>query len=389
MTQRLGIFGASGFVGSALCERLCLEGRRDFLPFVRSTGNAWRIARFPIPMQTVDLLDRDQVLRAVSDCDVVINCALASGDTRAKGLRNLVQAMKRARTRRFVHLSSIAVYGQDPAPDTVTESAAFAPGNNRYGELKRRQDEVVGALRGAGIPYFILCPGNISGPYSPFMLGLAERLARGPLPLVDGGRNPSNLIHIDNLVEAILVAADSDVGADQRYFVNETEPVAWRRVFDDLASALGIVPAYVDVSRDQVVPLLDPAEPRVGFGAAVRIGMSGEVRTTLSRIPLFRSLNDLAMRVFSSLPAQTQVLVRERASWPIRVAKPSAGPSLDDRYVKVQARRYFHSPRKLQETLNWRPPVNYEQGMQTTVAWLRFAGLSRQLSAPERRPVAV
>ena len=228
MTLRLGIFGASGFVGSALCERLCLEGRRDFLPFVHSTGNAWRIARFPISMRTVDLLDRKQVLRAVSECDVVINCALASGDTRARGIRNLVQAMTKTGTRRFVHLSSIAVYGQDPASDTVTESAAFAPGNNRYGTLKRRQDEVVAALRRAGIPYFILCPGNISGPYSPFMVGLAERLARGPLPLVDEGRNPSNLIHIDNLVEALLVAAQSDAGAAGRYFVNETEPVPWR-----------------------------------------------------------------------------------------------------------------------------------------------------------------
>jgi nucleoside-diphosphate-sugar epimerase len=378
VTARLGIFGASGFVGSALCERLWLEDRRDFLPFVHSTGNAWRIARFPIGLHTVNLLDRDQVQRAVSECDVVVNCALARGDTRARGMRNLVGAMKKAGTRRFVHLSSIAVYGQDPAPDTVAESAALAPGHNRYGRLKQRQDEVVGALGAAGIPYFILCPGNVSGPYSPFMIGLARRLACGPLPLVDGGRNPSNLIHIDNLVEAILVAARSEVGAQQRYFVNEVEPVPWRRIFDDMSGALGFEAAYVDVPRDRVLPLLDPPEPRIGLTESLRIALSGEVRAALSRIPLFRALDDLAMRVFTGLPRKTQLRVRERASWPIRPAQAPVGPSLDDRYVRVQARRYYHSPRKLGETLGWQPPLTYEEGLRTTIAWLRFAGLARQ-----------
>ena len=37
---KLGIFGASGFVGSALCERLYFEREFDFVCFVRSTGNA-------------------------------------------------------------------------------------------------------------------------------------------------------------------------------------------------------------------------------------------------------------------------------------------------------------------------------------------------------------
>lgn len=385
MTHRLGIFGASGFVGSALCERLFFDGRRDFLPFVHSSGNAWRIARFPLAMESVDLLDGEQVQKAVLACDVVVNCALASGDTRARSIRNLVNAMKKARTRRFIHLSSIAVYGQDPAADTVTEAAAIAPGNNRYGILKQRQDELIEELRGAGIPYFILCPGNISGPYSPFMIGLAERLARGPLPLVDAGSSPSNLIHVDNLVEAILVAAQSDVGGGERYFVNEIQPIPWRRVFDDLASSLGLEAAYVEVKRDQVVPLLDPSEPRLGFGGSLRIGMSGEVRAVLSKMPLFRNLNDFAVNVFSSLPPRLQRRVRERVTWPIRIDKAVDEPTLEDRYVKVQARRFHHSPRKLQESLGWRPPLSYEEGLETTACWLRFAGHDHRVTAGSRR----
>jgi hypothetical protein len=55
------------------------------------------------------------------------------------------------------------------------------------------------------------------------------------------------------------------------------------------------------------------------------------------------------------------------------VPKPVSGPSLDDRYVTVQARRYYHSPHKLREGLAWQPALGYEEGLETTAAWLRFA----------------
>jgi hypothetical protein len=59
----------------------------------------------------------------------------------------------------------------------------------------------------------------------------------------------------------------------------------------------------------------------------------------------------------------------------LRVPKVDARPSLNDRYVTVQTRRFYHSPEKLRTHLNWRPPLSYEQGLDTLTAWLRFAGI--------------
>src|SRR6516225_7621069 len=75
--------------------------------------------------------------------------------------------------------------------------------------------------------------GQYCGPYSVFTIGLAEMLRAGRMPLVDGGGNPSNLTHVDDLVEAILAAIHCNGGAGERYFVTETRPVAWRKVFED------------------------------------------------------------------------------------------------------------------------------------------------------------
>ena len=252
----IGVFGASGFVGSTLCERLYFDGQRDFVCFIRSAGNASRIGRLPVKIRTVDILDRKQVAEALSDCDIAVNCTLGNTASMLRGIANLTLAAKRRKIKKFIHLSSIAIYGQDPGPESVTEQGTPNPGDNDYGVVKLRQDKFVLDLHRSGIPSYILCPGNITGPYSPFSRGLVSRLMAGPLPLVDGGRYASNMIHVDNLVEAILAAIRSESGDGERYFVNETRAVSWFDVFEDFYRALGLKGEYVEVRRDQVVPFL-------------------------------------------------------------------------------------------------------------------------------------
>jgi nucleoside-diphosphate-sugar epimerase len=276
-----------------------------------------------------------------------------------------------------VHISSIAIYGLDPPLDSVTEAGNPKPGRNDYGVVKLRQDEMVLRLHQSGIPSYILVPGNITGPYSPFIRNMAERLMRGPIHLVDEGRYASNLIHVDNLVEAILTVVRSTSGAGERYFVNELQEISWRRVFDDLSDRLGFTASYLNTTRDKVLPyVMGQSYGNAGLAAHARILLSGEFRRALSLLPAFKWANETTTDFFSRLPAATRSRMKERLRWPIRIPKDSSGPSLDDRYVKVQVRRFYHSPAKL-KGLGWQPPLDYEHGMATIAAWLRFAGVCR------------
>ena len=49
-------------------------------------------------------------------------------------------------------------------------------------------------------------PPNVWGPYSHFSLEVIQKLRKGTLALVSNGQNPCNLVHVDNLVEAILLS---------------------------------------------------------------------------------------------------------------------------------------------------------------------------------------
>lgn len=375
--SKVAVVGASGFVGSALCERLYFRREADLVPLIHSSGNAARLSRLPIELRSVNLLKRDELTAALSDVDVVVNCSRGDNRVMLDGLRHMIAAARAAGVRKFIHISSLLIYGEDPHEESATEAAAVRPGANEYGRMKVKQDEMVFALHRAGIPSYILCPGNIGGPYSFFILGLAHLIGQHPIPLVDNGRYATNLVHVDNLVEAIVTAVHSDRGAGERYFVND-EQIDWKRLFEDLATVLGVRLETVPATREEILRRINRPKPSSGLGAHVRIAMSGEFRRGLSMLPVMAGLNRMAKGAFDSLPDGFQQRMRERVQEARKIVGSGGGVPLDDGFVRVQARRVYHSPKKIEESLGYRPLLTYERGLETTAAWLRHFGLVRK-----------
>jgi len=347
----------------------------EFTPFVHSTGNAARIARLGVPIPRLDLLERESLTDLLAGHDVVVNCALGDGAAMLQGFRNLTSAMVRLKTRRFIHLSSTAIYGEEPAPDTVTEEGSPNPQGNAYAILKLRQDEAVFRLNSRGVPSWILCPVNIVGPYSLFTIGLVEALKNTVMPLVDEGAAPSNLVHVDNLVEAILVAARGSEGAGERYFVNETRPVSWREALEDHARLVGVQPRFIHVKREQVLPYLLGRQLKTSLKDQGKVLISGEFRRAVSRLPVLAKANDLAGTVFSKLPDGLRLGIREKLQWPLKFNLPKSDLDVNSRFARVQIRNQYHSPQKLANQLGWTPPLDYREGLKNTAEWLEFAGL--------------
>ena len=162
--KRVAVVGASGLVGATLVESLLRRGRTEVRPLIHSSGNAWRLARRGIELRPVSLLDPKGLADALRDCTHIVNCSRGGDDVMLQGLKNLLEIAKAMGTARFVHLSSVAVYGDPPPPESVREDAPARPKKETYGAIKLAQDEMVRKAAGAGLPAVVLCPPNISGP---------------------------------------------------------------------------------------------------------------------------------------------------------------------------------------------------------------------------------
>src|SRR5262249_45574435 len=234
-----------------------------------------RIARFPLDFVMGDLCDRSAVEKAVEGCDAVVHLARGSRRDMKKGLENLLAAATARGVSRFVHMSSVAVYGNNPPADSVSETEPAHKTDMAYGNAKLEEEELVGSCgRRFGLPVVILRPPNIYGPYSGFTVGLIEKIRSGKMALVEGGKNPCNLVYIDNLIQAILLALSKSEAIGEVFFVTDAQCISWETCVGDYASILKI-----PISSLPPVAGLQPARPhlfRDSVRALPRVFLSGE-----------------------------------------------------------------------------------------------------------------
>ena len=67
----------------------------------------------------------------------------------------------------------------------------------------------------------ILCPPNISGPYSRFVLDILKDMRQGTLALVDEGKMILNVVDVNNLCHAIELALISEKIDGRRMFITD------------------------------------------------------------------------------------------------------------------------------------------------------------------------
>ena len=237
------VTGARGFIGSAVLRALATAGStRVILAGRRSDALALAPGHRAI---TLDLLDPQLALP--EGVHTVLHLAGEKRDTtRMAGVNHigalrLVEAAARAGVRRFVHLSSVGVYGAPWCAGLVDEHHAHTPRNayeasKHLGELAVR--ERCAAL---GLSCMVLQPSNVLG-FVPGhgwpLLGLARTVARGwfrHVRKVDEAW--VDYVALDDVAAALLAAVQHEQ-AQGVYIVNT--PVPLRAFVGWMASELGV-----------------------------------------------------------------------------------------------------------------------------------------------------
>lgn len=370
--KRIAIVGASGFVGSTLVERLLAQARHEVLPLIHSSGNALRLARLGIDLHAVDLLAPDEIEMALRGCTHVVNCALGSKDVMLKGLHHLLAASRKNNVERFIHLSSVAVYGAPPPPDSVHEDAPTYPAQGTYGWLKLQQDRMVQHACRGGLPSVILCPPNISGPYSPYLLRVLDTLRAGAFALLDDGKAPCNLVDVSNLAYAIELALDRGIADGKRMFITDDEATTWRDVIEDLSAVAELTEPVPGITRAELLQrCMDGSQPSLSIVQSLKHLGSRDVRAVLRRDPLWAKAEQTLRHTVARLGTGVMEQLRRSIAGPLPIPKVHRGPQYNVPLSMQQLRGVRHTCDLARQALGYTPLYTFPASMRAFCAWYR------------------
>jgi len=250
------VLGSTGYIGRRLMK--CLSHASWAEPVGASRTKAVAASEAGDWM-ALDTRDRVALTGALQGFDAVINCVAGDRVSIAQGARDLMEAATVAGCRRIVHLSTMSVYGA--AEGLVNEEATLEQPAGWYGEAKRQAETHMRQFAQKGGEVVVLRPGCVFGPGSELWVGRTARwLLAGRLgDLGEAGDGWSNLVHIDDVCQAVMAALKLQIVPDSFPVFNLAAPDSprWNEYFTDLAIAIGATPVRrISVARMRVDSLV-------------------------------------------------------------------------------------------------------------------------------------
>ena len=219
----------------------------------------------------------------------VVHCAVGDRAVTVEGTRALLAAAAAAGVRRFVHLSSVAVYGG--AAGALTEATPMVAGDGQdYAAWKAAAEHA--CLAQQGLDVVRLRPAIVYGPGSKlWVTQLAERIRSGRWGTFGpAGDGTCNLIYIRDVVTAVEHALTQADVAGGVFNLSGDQPITWNEWFVRMADALGAGPLR-PIGRLELqtrvlgsLPLKAAARLRPGFAANWLLGAPARSEVALFRM---------------------------------------------------------------------------------------------------------
>ena len=191
----------------------------------------------------------------MAGCDVVFHSVYGnSGDemeqrqTTVDGTQNTLQVAQESGIERLVYLSTMDVYGY-PVDGVLDEGAARKYSRRFYADTKLDSEKIAVDYARCGVPISILQPAIVYGPFGPnWTVHVLDSIRSGWVALVDGGSGYCNAVYIDDLVQAMLLAAVSPRAIGGTFLISGEKPSTWAE-FDGAYAHVGTRASQPDGPR--------------------------------------------------------------------------------------------------------------------------------------------
>jgi nucleoside-diphosphate-sugar epimerase len=387
---RVCITGATGFIGGRLAE-ICVRRNIPTVALVRNWSRASRLARMALTMAPGNVMDAASLAPAMDGCDVVFHCAVdnrAHGalhrNTSARGTENVMRAAAAAGVRRVVHLSSTAVFSYRPGPEAAVETAPTRRTGDAYCDGKIDGEQIALRHHGSGTSVVVLRPTIVYGPFGDYSRDIVGLIRQGRMVLVNGGAGVCNTLFVDNLVDAMLLAATSEEAAGGIFHVSDAAPVTWKAFIEAHARAVGADADFPSMTDRELAEARRRGK-RSSAAAVARLAHDPVLRRSLREVPVVDTVVGLAETTAAAvLPAalreRTKAVLFGPPHDPLRapVAADAVGPeplSQPEAFMVSAFDGVTFSIERARRVLGYAPGIAFDEGMRRTAAWLKWARL--------------
>ncbi|MCW8797291.1 MAG: NAD-dependent epimerase/dehydratase family protein [Chlorobium sp.] len=329
MGRNILVTGATGFIGAVVVDYL--KSRGDTVRVLtRPESDPGKASSMKVEILTGRYDDPASLRKALEGMDMVFHLAGVTKSVDEKGfydgnvlpVKNLLESVMQVNPglKRFLLVSSLAAAGPADNPDPGSREEDDSKPVSVYGESKLEAEKICLSFRDR-LPVTIVRPPAVYGPGDRDVLQFIRMLQKGlVLGAGDVKKQRLSLVHVDDLVRGMVMAAESPAGTGEMYYITSPKGYSWEELSAAAARELGVKRIF--------------------------------------SISLPKSLMKMLGYVAGSISSVTG----------------RSGFLNPDKVSEMVQDYWVCSPRKAERQLGFTSAVSLEDGMHTTIAWYREKG---------------